>query len=243
MLSIIIPAFNEAENISKVLQKIEKLMKRMNKNYALIVIDDGSTDNTKQLLKGFKKNMYLISHEKNKGVAEVFKTAFNSIEPKLKENDLVVTLEADLTSDLKDLPEMIAKAEQEADVVLASCYAPGGSIKNISFERRFLSTGANTLMKMVFPMQGIHTYSSFFRVYRGSAIKKAIKNYGKHLIEEEGFTCVVELLIKMNRLGLRFAEVPTTLDLSVRKGRSKMNVPKTIAAYLKLIHRYAWKRG
>ena len=156
-----------------------------------------------------------------------------------QDTDRIVTLEADLTSDLEILPDMLEKAREGADVVLASCYARDGRMEGTAWHRRFLSRGANFFIGMLFGIRGVNTYSSFYRVYRPSSLRAVLKRYGD-FYEEKGFGCVVELLIRLSRLSQKIEEVPMVLKGGLRQGKSKMKIGRTIAGYARLMARNAF---
>jgi len=83
----------------------------------------------------------------------------------LKPGDVIITLEANKNADLSVIPRMLALAENECDLVLASCYAPGGAVVGDPFTRLFLSKSINSLLQILFPFGKIHTYTSFFRLW------------------------------------------------------------------------------
>ncbi len=83
-------------------------------------------------------------------------------------------------------------------------------------------------------MPRVCTYSSFYRVYRAPFLEYALRSYGVRLIEERGFVCVVEMLLKFGLLNARISEVPLRLDGQRRKGASKMKVLRTIRGYVML---------
>lgn len=238
----IIPAYNEAQNLPLLLNNLKSTMEEKGYPYTIIIIDDASTDRTNDIVKEFSISMPIkaIRHEKNSGVGEGFRRGFKEALSFANGDDILITKEADNTSDIKMLPEIIKRVEVGYDVVLASCYAPGGEIIGTSLFRRILSSGANAILKIFFPIQGINTYSSFYRGYRCGIIFKAASRYGDNLIVENGFACMVELLIKLNRLGARIAEVPHTLYFNARKGKSKMKILSTIMGYARVIRR-EWK--
>ena len=149
---------------------------------------------------------------------------------------LIVTLEADTTSDLDALPAMLARARAGADLVLASWV-----MVNVSRLRRVLSDGAALIVRRVLGIEA-HTVSSFFRVYRASCLRRASARYGDTLIREPGFACKAELLAKIAAIGARIEEVPVGLDTSRRIGESKMPVFRTVLAYWRMMARQRLER-
>jgi dolichol-phosphate mannosyltransferase len=91
---------------------------------------------------------------------------------------------------------------------------------------------------LFFPI-GVKTYSSFYRAYRAEVLNAAHEAYEGKLIEEDGFVCMVEVLVKLDRLSLRITEVPMLLKTNMRQGNSKMKVLRTIRGYLSFIARDA----
>lgn len=238
MLILVIPVYNEEENIARLLAKIVRLNQKMLLR-KLIIVDDGSIDETVERIRAFDNSLPItvLSFSVNRGPGAVFEDGLREALSVAHEDDIIGTLEADTTSDLTILPRMLAKIKTGADVVLASCYSPmGGKLTGLPLERKLLSLGANSLLKMLFPIRGIHTYSSFYRLYRPIVLKRVIQEYGG-LFTEPGFVCMVELLIRLGRLPVQIAEVPMTLHFRKRKGASKMKIAKTIRAYVRVMIR------
>ena len=130
---------------------------------------------------------------------------------------------------------MINNIKSGYDISLASCYAKEGGIEGTTLDRKILSLGANTLLKIFFPIKGVKTFSSFYRAYNAGMLKKAFKAYDNKLIEMPGFVCMVEMLIKLWRLKIKIIEVPMILKFNMRQDKSKIKIGKNIRGYLKLI--------
>lgn len=236
----IIPAYNEADNIDRLFSNIEKKMGAMNAPYRIFLVNDGSTDRTeeKALRHAARMPIEVISHPCNKGVGEVFRSGFEAALSQARPQDIIVTKEADNTSCLEILPEMVRKVrDDEADLVLASCYAKGGGIIGTTPDRVLMSSAANLLLKTFFPIPHVHTYSSFYRAYRADTLRRAWRAHEGRLFYDNGFTCVVEILIHLARLPVRIAEVPMVLRCNFRSGKSKMKKTRTIMGYFSLIRR------
>jgi dolichol-phosphate mannosyltransferase len=179
----------------------------------------------------------------NKGVGAAFCDGIKQAVELSSPEDIIVTLEGDNTSDLKILSQMVQCIEQGgSDLVLASCYAPGGSIRKTSLYRKVLSVVANRILQVLYPKLRVATYSSFYRAYRREMLARALTMWNP-LLTEPGFVCMVELLIKLSSIlpEGRIAEIPMVLDQSQRKGKSKMKIVRTIYSYLTLIVRLSIK--
>jgi len=231
---LLIPAYNEAGNIPVLLNNLHTQMNALGWNYEIFIVNDGSRDATAQVAEA--GGATVLTHPVNRGPGAAFRTGFAAILPLCQEEDVLITLEADNTSDLTLLPLMVARLERRYDVVLASVYAPGGSIA-APWERKLLSWGANQLLAWVLGTPQIHTYSSFFRAYRPSCLKNALYYYEGQLIQEPGFVSMVELLIKLHLLHARFTEVPMALK-GRERGQSKMKIGRTLMAYGRVLGRY-----
>src|SRR4029079_7383803 len=94
------------------------------------------------------------------------------------DDDAIVTLEADTTSNLGDLPEMMKRFDQGADVVLASVYAPGAKIIGVAGWRLAASKSVSNTFRYLGGLREIHTLSSLYRVYRAGTLRKAADPYG-----------------------------------------------------------------
>lgn len=239
MIYFIIPARNEERNLPLLVSNTRSAMLIIKHPYEIVIVNDGSTDGTSELCRKFAKELPLleISLGSNIGVDEAFKAGFRYVLGKVKKGDVIITKEADNTSDPSILARMVDLVRQGSDLVLASCFAKEGGVENSSLDRHILSFGANLLIKMFFPLRGIHTYSSFYRAYNALTIKRIWEAYEGKLIEERGFVCMVEMLVKIARLSVNITEVPMTLRCDKREGVSKMRRSKTIAGYVKFISR------
>ena len=128
-----------------------------------------------------------------------------------------------------------------AEIVLASHHGTG-ELANVSAHRRFLSRAASSVIRRSGGLDA-STVSSFFRVYRASVLQRGYQTYGENLIQERGFACKAEILIKLSRMGITVAEVPVILDWSKREGESKMKVLPTMGGYARMMARHTFARA
>ena len=230
-LYIIIPFLNEAENIPRLSKNCHDLIQTLNvqTNHTFLLIDDGSTDNSIPLIKEHFSNLNvkIIQHPNNLGPGIAFLSGFLEIHKNLKDDDWVLTMEADNTSNHQIVPKMFKRSEEGFPVILASPYIYGGTIVNTSRFRKFLSFMSNLILKELLGLRGIMTMSSFFRLYKGRVIKHLIRVYSENFIENSGFEGVVELLMKMVYCRIPISEYPLILDTAQRRGKSKMKILRT----------------
>lgn len=233
----VIPAFNEVENLPRLLGDLAGRPLLHAAGSRVIVVDDGSEDGTCDLVRAYRGplSLQLVELGTNQGPGAAFRAGFDAALAGASENALIVTLEADTTSDLDALPGMLARAQAGAELVLASVHA-GGRMVNVSPFRRTMSSAAGVLVRLALGLDA-RTVSSFFRVYRVSILRAGIVRYGDRLIEEPGFACKAELLVKLSSLGARVEEVPVDLDGSLRIGESRMRILPTLRGYGRLMIR------
>jgi dolichol-phosphate mannosyltransferase len=179
----------------------------------------------------------------NAGLGAAVNTGLRAALAEADDGDAIVTLEADTTSDLDDLPEMLELFDRGYDLVLASVYAPGGKILGVSGHRIAISKAVSNVFRVACGLRELHTLSSLYRVYRAGTLRRAAKRHGDHLVREPGFAVNIELLLKLHRAGARIGEVPTVNDWSTRMGASKMRVAPTARAYLRVMAGHFAGRG
>lgn len=229
----VVPAFNEEENLPRLIADLESRPRLFPPKSRVLVVDDGSEDGTAAVVEDYRGTLplELIKLGHNQGPGAAFRAGFVAALEQCPEDALVVTLEADTTSDLDALPHMLERAAAGAELVLASWV-----MVNVSRLRRTLSEGAGYVVRKSLGLQAT-TVSSFFRVYRASVLRAGFDCYGDSLIRERGFACKAEILSKLVELGARVEEVPVGLDTSRRIGKSKMPILRTILAYWRMVAR------
>jgi dolichol-phosphate mannosyltransferase len=240
MIYFVIPIYNEALNIPNLRKEVMGVLK--NEKVFYVFSDDGSKDESVDVIhKEFEgKDFIVLGDGINRGPGAAFNTGFEwVVEHSKSAEDLVVSIEADCTSDISILENMVQMARMNFDLVLASVYAQSGGFEKTTFLRRFISAAANLLMRFAFNIR-VLTLSSFYRVYRVDLLRK-IKTTNGVLIREAGFICMLEILLRAIRCDARVIEVPTTLHSSKRQGRSKMKVLKTSRQYLSFLMRNAFQ--
>lgn len=231
MVYFLIPVYNEAASIPDLSLSLKKVLPKEVKHF--VFVNDCSTDGTLEMLnKNFDSDQItILSNTANSGPGYSFNKGFEFLLTLSKDDhDLIVTLEGDNTSDLGILPTMHSLAKDwKYDLVLASVYAQGGGFSKTSIFRKLISFIANQLLRFIFGIK-VLTLSSFYRIYTVSIIKAIKIQYGK-IITENGFICMLEILIKSIRIGTKIIEVPMILNSDKRIGKSKMKIIKTSIRY------------
>ncbi|HTZ87393.1 MAG TPA: glycosyltransferase [Solirubrobacteraceae bacterium] len=235
MIRFVIPAYNERENIPNLMADLAPVARELGAK--VIFVDDGSTDGTSEEIAAHRDSMHLaiVRHGVNRGLGTAINSGLRAALGESQDDDAIVTLEADNTSDLSDLPRMLQRFDEGNDVVLASVYAPGGRILGVEPWRLAASKAVSNVFRYAGGLQQIHTLSSLYRVYRAGTLRRAAETYGYLLVREPGFAANVELLLKLYNAGAEVTEVPTTNDWSRRLGVSKMSLRPTVMAYGRLM--------
>jgi len=235
MIRFVIPAYNEVENVPRLLADLAPVARELGAR--VIFVDDGSTDGTAEVIREHAGDLHfaIVTHTVNRGLGTAINTGIRAALGESSDDDAIVTLEADTTSDLGDLPKMMERFDQGADLVLASVYAPGGKIIGVAGWRLAASKSVSNTFRYLGGLRQIHTLSSLYRVYRAGTLRRAADTYGYLLVREPGFAANVELLLKLYNAGARVTEVPTTNDWTTRKGESKMQLKPTVIAYMRLM--------
>jgi dolichol-phosphate mannosyltransferase len=239
VIFIVLPAYNEAGSLGGLLTRINEAMALASLEYEVIVVNDGSTDRTLDIAERQQAAMPLsiVDHKRNRGLGEALKSGLVMASAKARDQDIIVTMDADNTHPPELIARMAEKIGEGYDVIIASRYQGGADEVGLALYRKALSRGASLLLRALFPMKGVRDYTCGYRAYRASSLKEAVSRFGDRLIEESGFSCMVELLLKLRRLGIRCYEVPLVLRYDQKGGASKMRVIRTIRRYLVVMAR------
>ena len=235
MIYILLPAYNEEKNLIKIFKKIEKLP-QVKTDITVVLVDDFSTDNTHQLLiKKYKFKLFYIRHKKNKGLSITMETGFKKIIKNAKINDIIITLDSDNTHPISAINKMLKKIKDSNDIVVASRFAQGSKVNGVSSWRHFLSIGAKSLFKLLYPFRNLNDYTCNFRAYKYELIRELMKN--KTFFKNEDFNIAGKIILFLtNKFRyLKLAEIPFKLSYDYKIGDSKMNLTKTIILTLDLI--------
>jgi glycosyltransferase involved in cell wall biosynthesis len=236
LVSLVVPAFNEASVVQKNLAVLCDYMRSLEHKYdwEMLVVNDGSKDDTSALAKGFaegRPNVHVLDHVVNFGLGQALKFAFNECS-----GDIIVTVDMDLSYSPDHIERMIDTMRRtRAKVVLASCYMPGGAVENVPEFRKLLSVGANKFLS--FAAHGrVKTLTSMVRAYDAKFLK-TVDFYSM------GMEVNSEILYKAMVLRARIEEIPATLrwhdappaseTVPARPvRRSSMRIPKYIVTLL-----------
>lgn len=234
MIYFLIPVYNESANLPELASNLLGIATDQQKHY--VFVDDCSSDNTIEVVKNLfpAEHLEVITKTKNGGPGDSFNLGFEWILNHSKNStDRVVTVEGDNTSDPGILPTMLQLSSMGYDLVLASVYAQGGGFDQTSFFRKIISFIANMIFRALFNLK-VLTMSSFYRVYSVDSLQNVKRRFNT-IIEEKGFICMLEVLLKSIKTNAKIIEVPMVLKSNKRVGKSKMKIFKTTMSYFKFL--------
>jgi dolichol-phosphate mannosyltransferase len=236
---IVLPAYNEAARIGKLFERLEDAMVEGGIDFMVIVVDDGSRDATAEVAKDWAQRIpvQLLQHETNLGLGATIRDGLFAAAASSSPRDIVVTMDADDTHTPGLILRMSRMILEGHDVVIASRYQDGAHTIGVPSSRRLFSWVASWLFRALLPIPGVRDFTSGYRAYRAEVLQQAIAEHGARFVDQEGFQCMVDILLKLRSKPLVFGEVPLILRYDLKEGASKMNVSRTIAATLKLLVR------
>lgn len=206
-ISLIIPVFNQARKISYSIEKIKQAVELSFSNYKLIVVNDGSTDNTLTILKGIamtdEEHVRVISYTPNRGKGYAVRQGVLH-----SHGDAVILLDGDLdiSPDLiKDYVERLSTS----DLVIASKKHPESNVK-IPRSRAFLSRAFNLLIKVAIGIAQTDTQAGF-KVGKGDIMRKVFRN-----VSVNRYAFDVEFFAIVSILHLKVEEMPVIMKIDRR---------------------------
>lgn len=217
MIYICIPAYNEERTIGVVLWKVREVMAEFERDYEVLVVDDGSTDGTEDVMEPYARIMpiRIRRHEKREGYARSLEALVRAASDRTEypKRDVVVTLQADFTDEPDDVVTLVKRIEGGADVVTGHMHLDTQTAPRFFRWTRRVWHG---LVRRGMGGEVEGDVLSGFRAYRVIALRKAIEAAGSGpLLTTEGWAANAELLEKVAPYSRRTEAV----DVHVRYGR------------------------
>ncbi len=212
---VIIPTYNERENIEAMIEKVMSLEGA----FDLLVVDDGSPDGTAEVVEQYRQvyhgHIHLIRRAGKLGLGTAYLAGF---EWGLKAGyELLAEMDCDFSHNPDDLVRLAEAAEAGADVVIGSRYVKGVNVVNWPMSRLLMSYFASKYVRIMTGMP-IHDATAGFVCYRRAALEKILKNE----IEMKGYGFQIEMKYTAWRLGLKLHE-ESIIFTERREGASKMS--------------------
>ena len=241
---VVLPAYNEQQALPELLERIGEAFADSGRMYEVILVDDGSRDDTLQIAEQWALQMpvHVLQHTVNQGLGITLRDGLREAVERAAERDIIVTMDADNTHPPGLIDRMVRNIHEGCDVVIASRFQTGARVTGVPANRAALSLAARMLFLLLFPTRGVRDYTSGYRAYRASAIRRGFEQYGDRFVEETGFSCMSDVLLKLRRQGCIFGEVPLRLRYDQKGGTSKMQVLRTSWLTLQLLGRRRFTR-
>jgi glycosyltransferase involved in cell wall biosynthesis len=198
LVSLIIPAYNEAETINSVLQDTFKVMEGLGVSYEIIVIDDCSTDLTALAAVTSKVKVRFFSNATNKGKGYCIRKGVENAE-----GEIIVTLDSDGEHKPKEIPGLLAPLLEGTDIVAGSRFL--GKTQNVTSSLNMLGNHMFNIAIMLLTGRRVSDSQTGFR-----AMKKAI--FQKLNLQSDGYEIETEITVKSLLNGFTFKEVPITVE-------------------------------
>jgi dolichol-phosphate mannosyltransferase len=234
---VVIPTYNEAENISRLINTICSL----GPGFEVLVIDDSSPDGTAACVEELRRDrpdlasrISLRVRPGKQGLGSAYREGLT--EALTREPDAVFQMDADFSHDPGDLPRLLERLT-DADLVLGSRYIPGGGTEGWPWKRELLSRIANLYARLLLWVP-VHDLTGGFKCFRRETLRAADLPH----LASDGYTFQIETTARLLRKGYRVAEVPILFRERAR-GTSKISSWRVIFQTIWLVLRLRFRRG
>jgi dolichol-phosphate mannosyltransferase len=212
---VIIPTYNEKENIEHIVRKVCSL----EGDFHILVVDDGSPDGTaaivKTLQKEFPQQLHIAERSGKQGLGTAYIFGFKWALQKGYE--YIFEMDADFSHNPDDLIRLYDACRNKADVSVGSRYTSGGKVKNWPFDRIFISYGASVYVRLITWMP-VKDCTAGFVCYKRAVLEKIPLDKVKFI----GYAFQIEMKYRAWKLGFKIKEVPITF-VDRKEGISKMS--------------------
>ncbi|TBU04337.1 dolichol-phosphate mannosyltransferase [Hamiltosporidium magnivora] len=228
MYEIILPTYNEEENIQSVLYMIHKTFKEINMDYKILMVDDNSKDNTFEKAIKMKKmvNVEILQREGKLGLGSAYKHALKYTKAKF-----IFIMDADMSHNPFYMKDMIEKQKiNDCDIVIGTRYLKNerSGVSGWSFYRKLISRGANNLARILLNLK-VSDVTGSYRLYKRNILKSLIDK-----VESDGFSYQMEVLYWAQRNKFSIAECPIVFVDRI-SGSSKMGLNEIIKFFFKIV--------
>lgn len=237
-----LPIYNEEAALPSLVEMLCSIKLPAGVERTIIAVNDGSTDGSASILESLSRRyrIKIITHMPNRGIPGTFKSAFEHVVQVAGDNDVVIVMESDCTSDPKLIPQLVDRINAGADVVIASRHAHGGAYVRFPLFRTAASTIVNIALRMTLRIPKVEDYTIFYRAYRGSILKRAFAD-GVKFQAKKSFAVNGEVLLILSTLSPKIEEIPLCYDYGLKTSPSSMPLIATLLEYMRLAALYVGK--
>lgn len=223
---VIIPMYNEEANAEHCVGAVCRVLDSLPYRTALIVVDDGSTDATRDILKRLgpeHSKLVVLTHERNAGYGSALRSG---IKKAVTDGfDYALFMDSDLTNDPNDIPRFVAKMLEAYDMIKASRYCKGGAVVGVPAYRVIISVIGNRVARFLYRLP-LTDCTNGFRAVKVSFLSKIT-------LTEPAFSIIMEELYYAKFLAKSFCEIPVVLTTRTEEQR-----PTTFGYPLTVFYRY-----
>ena len=246
MIKIILCALNEAENLAELLPNINRELQKFTHDYEIILCLDGTSDESYNLILDFQKTypIKFLEPQNQLGLGFAYKRLFLEVIKNSADDDLIISLDADNTHSPQQIKELIEHYYfTAADLIIASRFCPKSITTGFPLHRKFISKATSIFLQILFPIKTVERaklkdYSSGYRAYKALKLKELYKTYGDKFIIEKDFIYTCEILLNLQKIHAKFAEIPLIYNYDKKIGKSKLKILQNFRGLLLLILRY-----
>ncbi|MCL6105916.1 MAG: polyprenol monophosphomannose synthase [Actinobacteria bacterium] len=217
MFTIILPTYNECENLERFVSKLQEVFAAGGLGGRIIVVDDNSPDGTGEIadrLAGQYGNLSVLHRSEKQGIGPAYLAGFK--EALKTDTDFILEMDCDFSHDPAYLPVLLDAAE-DADLVIGSRYVAGGRVENWGLGRRLISRGGGMYAKMILGVK-INDLTGGLKCFR----RQVLETLDLNAVSSQGYGFQIELTYQALRKGFRVKEIPITFA-DRELGQSKMS--------------------
>jgi dolichol-phosphate mannosyltransferase len=228
---IIIPTYNESENVEKLLETIYLVKDNLN----ILIVDDNSPDKTYEIIerlmeKKYKNKLFILKRSGKLGLGTAYIAGFKWA--LARDYDYIFEMDADFSHSPKYIPQFLKEIETH-DLVIGSRYVPGGGVVNWGIIRKFVSRGGSLYSRIILGAP-IKDFTGGFKCFK----RETLENLNLDKIVSNGYSFQVELNYKVWLKGMKIKETPIIFE-DRTLGQSKMSKKIFLEAILKVL----WMRA
>lgn len=232
-VSIFIPIFNEEKIIARDIKAIDYIIRKIPVNYEIFIVNDTSTDKTKEIVRKIKctnRNVVLLNYKigptRRENLAQSFKKA---------NGDIIIFIDVDLITSLRFVPDLIDHIILSYDIVTGSRYATGSKLKRKPF-RLIISLLYNMIIRFIF-RTGIRDHMCGFKAFKKDVILKLVEEMGYDKSLTRGIFWDTELLIRAKNHGYKIKEIPIWWNERHKTALHFKRELRAIAYIAKIMHK------
>ena len=230
-VSIIIPTYNEKENIVILTNRLIEIFKNSGHDLKIIVVDDNSPDGTSSVVKKldlFEQNIFLITRQEKLGLGSAYQAGYDWC--KNNNSECIIQMDSDLSHPPEITINLVDSIGEGYDVAIASRYVDNGGVSSWPIHRKIISFIANMLVR-VFLGSKLHDNTTGYRAFNSDTIELLIK----YDVKSNGFSYLIESIYLFHKKKLKIKEIPFIFqERSI--GKTKLSSFEILRFLLSIFH-------